>query len=453
MELGRINKDDLLHVWRDHPELNRFRRRVDIPLQSFTFCHGCEYVDLCTGNCPAVAYTLLHDAWHPSPDACYRLFKESGGVLPDIPPELLAASGREQPEFPLDQIYFYLTRGCNLHCRHCWIEPEYQSGERIYPSLDFDLFVSILDQAAELGLSGVKLTGGEPLIHPRINDILDEIRLRDLVLTIETNGVACTAALAQKIRACKDAFVSVSLDAADPETHEWMRGVAGSFEAAIAGVKNLVAVGFRPQLIMTICSRNKDGIEPLVRLAESLGAGSVKFNVVQPTARGRKMHEDGDALSVEQIVRVGRWVETELAASTNLELFLDQPAAFRPLSRLLGREGSGCSRCGILGIIGVLGDGSYALCGIGETVPELVFGHAAEDRLEDVWKRAVVLNELREGLPERLEGVCRRCLMKHLCLGSCVASNYQRSGSLWATYWYCEEAYSQGIFPQTRLTG
>jgi SynChlorMet cassette radical SAM/SPASM protein ScmF len=395
---------------------------------------------------------MLNDAWHPSPDACYRLFKESGGELPRIPQEVISAPGLDRADYPLNQIYFYLTRGCNLHCRHCWVEPQYQSGDRTYPSLDFDLFLSVLDQGAELGLSGVKLTGGEPLIHPRITDILDEIRLRKLGLTIETNGVVCTPEIAWKIRACQDASVSVSLDAADPETHEWMRGVAGSFQAAVTGVKNLVAAGFRPQIIMSLCSRNKDGIEPLVRLAESLGAGSVKFNLIQPTARGQKMHEDGDVLSVEELIRIGRWAEMDLAPSTKLALYFDHPAAFRPLSRLFGREGNGCSQCGILGIMGVLGDGSYALCGIGETVPELVFGHAARDRLEDVWKGSAALNELRKGLPEKLEGVCGRCLMKHLCLGSCVASNFQLTGSLWAAYWYCEEAYNRGLFPQTRLT-
>ncbi|MCA1959899.1 MAG: SynChlorMet cassette radical SAM/SPASM protein ScmF [Desulfomonile sp.] len=453
MELGRINKDDLIDVWRNSSELNRLRRRVEIPLRSFAFCRDCDYVDYCTGNCPAAAHTIERDAWRPSPDACYRLFKQSGGELPDLPPTLIIAKAKgDQLEYSLDQIYFYLTRGCNLHCRHCWIEPQFQTGARTYPSLDFDLFVSVLDQAQALGLSGVKLTGGEPLIHPRIDNILDEIQRRELGLTIETNGVACTADLARRIRACKDASVSVSLDGADAETHEWMRGVAGSFEAAITGVRNLVDAGFKPQIIMTVCRQNKHDIESLVRLAEALGAGSVKFNLVQPTARGQKMHDGGEALSVEELVSLGRWVEVELSLSTTLELFFDHPAAFRPLSRLFGPAGSGCYRCGIFGILGVLGDGSYALCGIGETVPELVFGHAAHDRLEDVWRNSPVLNELRKGLPAKLEGVCGRCLMKHLCLGACVASNYQRGGRLWSAYWYCEEALASGLFPKTRLS-
>jgi len=82
MELGVINKDDLKEIWWNHPDLNRFRNRVNIPLTDFEFCRNCEYVDYCTGNCPAVASSMVHDPWQPSPDACYRRFIESGGKLP-----------------------------------------------------------------------------------------------------------------------------------------------------------------------------------------------------------------------------------------------------------------------------------------------------------------------------------------------------------------------------------
>ncbi len=209
------------------------------------------------------------------------------------------------------------------------------------------------------------------------------------------------------------------------------------------------AAGFRPQVIMSIVRRNKDQMAAVVRLAESLGAGSVKFNLVQPTARGEKMHEQGEALTIEELVELGAWVETALSSSTELRLFYSHPAAFRPMSKMFG-DGQGCGVCGILGIIGVLANGSYALCGIGETVPELVFGHAAHDALAGVWYNAPVLRELREGLPHRFEGVCSDCLMKTICLASCVAQNYYRSKNLWAGFWYCEETRARGLFPGSR---
>jgi SynChlorMet cassette radical SAM/SPASM protein ScmF len=202
---------------------------------------------------------------------------------------------------------------------------------------------------------------------------------------------------------------------------------------------------------MSVMRHNKDQMEPVVRLAERLGAGSVKFNIVQPTARGEKMHESGEAPSIEELVEMGRWVENTLSASTNLPLYYDHPLAFRPLGKMFGSNGDGCGVCGIMSILGVLANGAYALCGIGEMVPDIIFGHATTDVLEEVWNNTRVLQEFREGLPQRLEGTCGDCLMKGMCLGSCVAQNYYRTKNFWAPNWYCEQAYGLGLFPESRI--
>ncbi|MFH0823825.1 MAG: SynChlorMet cassette radical SAM/SPASM protein ScmF [Pseudomonadota bacterium] len=355
--------------------------------------------------------------------------------------------------YPLNTIYFYLTKGCNLRCRHCWIRPEYQGEGKTHPSLDPALFRRVLDQARPLGLASVKLTGGEPLIHPCIEDLLNEVLAGSLGLSVETNGTACTFDLARRMKACRHAHVAVSLDGTDRETHEWVRGVSGCFQETLAGIGRLVSVGFRPQIIMSVMRRNWDRLEEMVRLAESLGAGSVKFNVVQPTARGEELHRSAETLSIEELTTLGDFVEKELSASTKLSLHFGHTLAFQPLGRMFGPTGNGCSVCGIKGILGVLADGSYALCGIGESVPEMVFGRAAEEDLIDVWRNNPILQEIRSGLPHRLTGVCRECLMKARCLGTCIAQTYYATKSLWAPFWYCEQARAAGLFPASRSTG
>ena len=83
LELGRINVDNLQEVWQEHPGLERLRSRYKIPLSRFEFCQGCDYINYCTGNCPATAYTILGTENHPSPDACLKRFLEAGGRLPE----------------------------------------------------------------------------------------------------------------------------------------------------------------------------------------------------------------------------------------------------------------------------------------------------------------------------------------------------------------------------------
>jgi len=351
--------------------------------------------------------------------------------------------------YPLDQLYFYLSEGCNLRCRHCWIAPKFQANDP-GKTLPVELFRHIVSQAKIIGLTGVKLTGGEPLLHPEIEIILQYIQEEGLDLTVETNGVLCTAKLARQMAACRNPSVSVSLDGATPETHEFVRNVNGSFADAVSGIRNLVEAGIQPQIIMSVMRCNRDQMEPVIHLAESLGAGSVKFNIIQPSARGAQLHEQGETLSIGELIELGAWVEKTVAPAATVPVYYDHPDAFRPMSRMYGKDGDGRASCGIFGILGVLADGAYALCGIGASRSELVFGHAERDALATVWTNTPILQQIRVGLPERLQGICQECLLKTGCLGSCLAQNFYRSDSLWAPYWYCEQAASAGLFPETR---
>lgn len=81
--LGRINEDSLADIWQNHPALWKIRERRAIPLSLFDFCRGCSYINYCTGNCPALAYTLLGEVDHPSPDARLRKYLAEGGQLPE----------------------------------------------------------------------------------------------------------------------------------------------------------------------------------------------------------------------------------------------------------------------------------------------------------------------------------------------------------------------------------
>ena len=359
----------------------------------------------------------------------------------------------ESKAFPLKFIYFYLTRQCNLRCRHCWVSPRYKTASGIsnHTALELDVFDDILNQALYMGLSGVKLTGGEPLMHPDFLKILQCVKKRNLRLNVETNAVLCDSEVAHELSNGENPFISVSLDGVNAHTHDWVRRVEGAFQAALKGIRNLVDVGLSPQIIMTIMRINANQMEDMIRLAEDIGAGSVKFNIVQPTARGENMHRNGETLAINQLVELGRWVETALCDKTPLRITYSHPHAFRPLGRMFGNSSDGCAACGILRIIGVLADGSYALCGIGETVPEMVFGNAKDDYLKDIWGNTPILDELRQGLPDKLAGICTQCLMNRSCLGSCIAQNYYRLNDIWAPFWYCTAAFEAGIFPETRL--
>jgi SynChlorMet cassette radical SAM/SPASM protein ScmF len=359
----------------------------------------------------------------------------------------------QNPQMPtLNELYVYVTNGCNCACRHCWIVPE-NSGKAGRPVhfIAPKIFEAAVEEALPLGLNAVKWTGGEPTIHPEFSRLLQIQKNHGLGGRLETNGMQVTSELAALLQECGVTGVSVSLDGALAATHDAVRNVSGGFKRTLSGIGHLVKAGYRPEIIMSLMRANIGELESLLDFAVELGVGSVKLNIVQPTLRGSALHESGDALSVSEILALNHRLQEELQPRSELPVFLDVPMAFRPLGNLV--EGDGLSSCDIHGIIGLLADGHYALCGVGEHISELVYGQAGVGRLAEIWGGHPLLQKLREGLPSNLKGICGECLMKNVCLGSCVAMNYQQGQGLLAPYWFCKEAQAEGLFPASRLKG
>ncbi len=350
----------------------------------------------------------------------------------------------------LNELYVYVTNGCNCACRHCWIVPE-ASGKAGRPIhfIDPEIFDAAVEEAKPLGLDAVKWTGGEPTIHPHFDRLLQLQKKHGLDGRLETNGMKVTLELANLLQECGVTGVSVSLDGATAATHDAVRNISDGFKQTLGGIENLVKSGYRPEIIMSLMCTNIRELEALLDLAVEIGAGAVKLNIVQPTLRGAILYEAGDTLSIKEILALNQRLQKEVQPRYQLPISLDVPMAFLPLGSLI--KGDGLGSCGILGILGLLADGHYALCGVGEHIPELVYGRAGVGRLAEIWGGHPLLQELREGLPNDLKGVCGNCLMKNVCLGSCVAMNYQQGQGLLAPYWFCAQAHAEKLFPESRL--
>jgi len=348
---------------------------------------------------------------------------------------------------PLTQFYVYLTSGCNLACRHCWISPSYQARGGTGGHLDYDLFSLAIKEGLPLGLKGVKLTGGEPLLHPDFLRIVDLIKENKLGLTIETNGTLMTDYIAHYLREKSTlSHISVSLDGSTAESHEYLRSVDGSFSKAKDGISRLVQAGFHPQLICTLHRGNIKEISQIVILANQLGCGSVKFNHVQRTGRGEYFANE-NGLDIEELILINEMVKRELIQSSQIPIFFDIPFAFLSVKNLLDEQ---LSRCNVHNILGILANGDLSLCGIGSTIPELIFGKIVRNKLHDVWCNSLQLVQLRKLIPDQLEGTCSECIHKDLCQGQCIANNYHLSGKINAPYYFCDQATKKGLFPSSR---
>ena len=283
---------------------------------------------------------------------------------------------------PLTSLYIYATGSCNLACRHCWIVPKFQPNGGNGPYVKIEYVEKAIREGKPLGLRSIKLTGGEPMLHPQFRELITLINDAELDITIETNGTLVDGKWAYFLKANpRIRFISVSLDGATAGTHDALRSVPGSYEQAVAGIKNLVKAGFQPQMICTLHKGNVSEISAVVKLAEELGCGSVKFNHVQSVGRGEKFGAE-NGLTISEIIQLHNQIEKEIVPESNILIYFDIPVAFYSIGKLLK---SSLGRCAVKNILGMLANGELALCGIGTTISELIYGKINIGDLRDVW--------------------------------------------------------------------
>jgi SynChlorMet cassette radical SAM/SPASM protein ScmF len=359
----------------------------------------------------------------------------------------------------LRSFYLYLSDSCNLACRHCWITPHFVDGKPDPGQvIDKDTLQKAVEEAKPMGLSHAKLTGGEPLLHPNFVEIASMLTRAGLSLDMETNGILITAEMARFFKQkTKISFISISIDGADAETHDWFRGVEGAYHKALRGLDYLVQAGYKnAQVIMAVHQKNVDQVEDVVRLAAAHGAASVKLNPVTNSGRGQFMQQRGELLDYRQHIDLAHYMYDELRPALHregltIDLIYNIPLALMPVGELVRRNGN-TGDCGVLGILGVLGSGEIVLCGIGRTIPELVYGRLGRDSIYDIWLNHSTIQKLRRLLPDMscYPEICRDCVMVKRCRTGCVAQNYVDSGELLWPHFLCREAVRLGEFPQTR---
>ena len=380
--------------------------------------------------------------------------------LPDPDTTTFKTTNSDLPEGvpPLRCLYVYLSSSCNLRCKHCWIAPEFSGGETALPgtTVDPEALHKAVIEAKSLGLNSTKLTGGEPMLHPQFLEVVDMLSDEGLSLVMETNGTLITPENARHLKEkTRMGFISVSIDSPVAAEHDAFRGVHGAFQRTLAGLDALVDAGYTNcQVIMSVHQGNKGRMKDLVRLAVKHKAASVKFNPVMPTGRGIVMHNRGEAFDLESYLALSTYINEELRPESPIAIHIYMPMALTPHKELWRTKGYTCD-CGVSGILGILGTGEIALCGIGETIPELVYGRLGEDSIRDIWLSHPVIVKLRRDLENVKEypGVCGSCIHARGCRTGCVANNYAYGGKLVLPQKLCDEAYRLGVFPKSRLRG
>jgi heme b synthase len=321
-----------------------------------------------------------------------------------------------------------ITRNCNLSCVHCRAAATNgpYTGE-----LDTESALRLLDQIAEVGNPIVILTGGEPLLRSDIFEVARYGTDKGLRMVMAPNGTLITEDTARKMAESGIKRISISLDAADKETHDAFRGVEGAFEGALRGIRYAKNAGIEFQINTTISKRNFNQIPKIQELAESLGAVAHHIFLLVPTGRGKYIIDQG--ISAEEYEDTLNWFY-EQRKKTDLQLKATcAPHYYRILRQRAKEDGETVSfethgldavTRGCLGGTGfcfISHRGIVQPCGF----LQLDCGDVTRTSFKNIWQDSEVFKNLRNY--DMLKGKCGKCEYKRVC-GGCRARAYEACG-------------------------
>jgi radical SAM protein with 4Fe4S-binding SPASM domain len=383
-------------------------------LRVLDLCDGHRSVDQIAGE---IAAATGGDVQFLRPEVGAFLSQLAAArLLGAVPPE---AQGELPAANRFRGVAIEITRACNLACRHCYLAAG-DPGDHALTTVQLE---TAIREVKEAGGISVSIGGGEPLLHPDWQRIVECALAQDLLVVIGTNGTLIDGPIAG-ILASLPIKIQLSLDGATPQVHDAIRG-EGSFAATLRAIGLLKAAGKGEDLVVafTAMQPNIGELPAFIDLMEALEIRVVQFPPLAHAGRARRNWQD---LALDDDGRLALW-RTVHARSARLKGRMDLLADCFSLD--IDRAGAPY-RCNIGSQLRIDPDGNVYPC--------QCFHAGTKYRLGNVRTRSIAGivggSRLREVIndclarPERIKR-CSHCLWMNLCGAGCMGGAYENNGN------------------------
>ena len=293
-------------------------------------------------------------------------------------------------------VVWEITNNCNFFCPHCRAYQEYEKE-------DEEIENKIIDELIKSEVLLVNISGGEPLLNPRIFEIVRKLTDNNIHVGISTNGWFYEK-YRKKILDSGVKFVQVSLDG-PKEKHEKFRGIEGSYDRAIKALRIAKEDGMFTQMNVTITSNNIDTLKWNYDMAKDLGINRIFYRRVVPSGKA----EENRYVLPEKEKYYNSIVELAKLSDDILMVSIDDPI----LPVLMGTTNENYLGCGAgINNLGISSDANVYPC----IFLREKLGNLKKDSLIDIWNNNDILKKLRN----RKINVCGECSYKNSC-GGCRA--------------------------------
>lgn len=337
------------------------------------------------------------------------------------------------------------TQTCNLKCVHCYAGSENKKYEG---ELSTDEAKTMIDDLAAFGCPVLLFSGGEPTMRPDLLELMHYAKSRGMRVVISTNGTLITPERAEQFARVGLSYVGVSLDGLAP-VHDKFRGVEGSFDRALEGLRHARQAGIKVGLRFTINKRNYTEIPKIFDLMEEQHINRICLYHLVYAGRGTElMKEDLNHEQTRQTVRYimtrtqrmfDKGLNPEVLTVDNhadgpyvwMELCKENPERAKNAFQLLQwNQGNSTGN----GICSISWDGEvYA----DQFFRHVSFGNVRSRPFSEIWSdvsRTTPESELMYRLKDKrpfVKGRCKECRFLSICGGNFRVRAEAATGDLW----------------------
>jgi pyrroloquinoline quinone biosynthesis protein E len=367
------------------------------------------------------ARTLL-DGFEPPGQATKRM--EPGGAE--------ASASKDASPYTL---VAELTHRCPLACPYCSNPRELVGASN---EMSTDEWLRVIDEAAQLGVMQMHLSGGEPLARKDLEAIAARGRARDLYVNLVTSGIPLERGRLERLGSSID-HVQLSVQDATPASSDRIAGLA-SWDAKMRVASWVKHLGLPLTLNVVLHRANLDHVDAIVAMAERVGADRLELANVQMVTWAL---ENAHSLlptraQLDHARTVANAARERLAGRVEVVFVLPDWHADRPRACM-----DGWGRRFVV----VAPDGTVLPCHAARTLP-LRFDSVRGGSLSRIWRDSEGMRAFRgtDWMPEP----CSSCDRRDVDHGGCRCQAFALTGDMKATDPACSLAPAHGLVVQAR---
>lgn len=329
----------------------------------------------------------------------------------------------------LTSLQFELTSRCNERCIHCYI-PNAKKNAGV--DMPYAKFTDLIDQFVAMNGLHVTLSGGEALLHKDIAKMLRYCREKDLQISLLTNLVNLKDELIPVLKEVNLSLIQVSLYSMNPEIHDTITTVKGSFEKTKAVIEKLHDADVPVQISCPIMKANRKGYDKVLQYAQSLKmkANTDYIMMAESNFDTSNLANRISIPETEELLRDIMNCDVDYKTDT-----LEQ----EPVSAIPEEEYAKMPLCGAgLNSLCVTVNGDVYPCAGWQA---MVCGNIYKQSLEDIWNNSKQLKMIRKvthgDFPK-----CMKCEARDYC-AMCLVRNYnENNGDMFKTNkHFCDVAF------------